>query len=106
MTGTALAAAVAVALVTYDEVHNLNRMPCPARYVLVLALFAGIGVLTARYPALGSAMAWALVIGILIGDQAADSPLGEAVGTVTRRPAKHPKSPKDPTGRKRGGKQV
>ena len=100
MTGISLAAAVAVALVTYDEIHNLNRMPCPARYILVLALFASIGLLTAKYPAFGSAVAWALVIGIAVGDNSTIPVVSTASAVVTRRPQDHPK------GKTRGGKQT
>lgn len=82
MNGLGLAAAVAIAGVTYDEIHNLGHgLPCPARYVYVVALFAGIGVLFGRYPPLAAAIAWALVLAMYLGK---DSPI---VQGVTRRPA-------------------
>lgn len=81
MNGTAAATLAAVVGITYDEIHNLGHaLPCPARYVYVLALFGGIGVLFGAYPQLASAIAWALVIAMYIGK---DSPF---VRGVTRRP--------------------
>lgn len=108
MSGVTLATLVAVGIVTWDEVHVLQRMPCPARYVYVLAIFGAIGLLGSRYPSFAAAVAWALVIGLIL--EAVSPPseggLGLALQDIgsaaTRRPASHPKKSPAPSG---GGKK-
>lgn len=108
MGGVTLATLVAVGIVTWDEVHVLQRMPCPARYVYVLAIFGAIGLISGRYPAFASAVAWALVIGLVLEAVSPPSEGGlgltlQQIGSAaTRRPASHPKQPAGSPGGKKG----
>ncbi len=115
MNGTALAAAVAVAGITYDEVHNLGRMPCPARYLYVVGLFGGIGLIFGAYPGFAAIVSWAFVAALIL--EAVSPPsegglgrtLQTAVSGISRRPKQHGgggDGGKPPKHRTRGGKQV
>ena len=108
MGGVTVATLVALGLVSYDEIHNVGHtMPCPGRFLYVVAIFGAIGLLGSKYPRFAAAVAWALLLGLLLeavsppDEGGLGRPITNVVGAVTRRPANHPKAPTHGGGHKK-----
>ena len=97
MSGLTAAAIVAAAMITYDEVHNFNRMPCPARYLWPIALFTALALTLGRIaPGFAAVVAWALVISAILvtlsPQNVQNTSLGQAVLGAANRATKRPKT--------------
>jgi hypothetical protein len=85
MNGLTAALFVMGVVITYDEVHTFNRMPCPARYLWTFALFVALALVFGTIaPGFAAVVAWAFVISVGLSlSVAKGTPIGDA---LTRRP--------------------